>query len=99
MSTGNGNLTAKAISMDKFADYLTEWTESGDRVVQNHTQLNGDFDFTLNWTQDRGSGIPAEAPLPGLFTAIQQQLGLILKPDKSAVTVVVIESASLPQLD
>jgi uncharacterized protein (TIGR03435 family) len=98
-STNNGHLLAQAISMDKFADYLTEWTESGDRVVVNHTGLNGDFDFTLNWTQDRGGGIPADAPLPGLFSAIQQQLGLILKSDKSAMPIVVIEAASLPQLD
>ena len=99
INSGNGHLEAKVISMDRFADYLTEFTESSDRVVANRTGLPGDFNFTLNWTRDYGSGIPADAQLPGLFTALQEQLGLILKSDKSAVPVVVVESGSLPQFD
>ena len=95
----NGHLVAKAISMDRFADYLTEWTETGDRVVINRTGLNGEFDFTLNWTQDWGNGIPSDAPFPGLVTALQEQMGLTLKSDKSPVPVVEIESASKPQVD
>ena len=98
-STSNGHLIAQAISMDGFADYLTEWSDAADRVVINHTGLTGEFDFTLNWAQDRGGGIPPDAQLPGLFTALQEQLGLTLKSDKSAVPIVVIESASMPQID
>lgn len=99
MNIRNGHLVANAISMSNFADYLTEFTESGDRVVVNHTGLAGEFDFTLDWTRDYGTGISNDAQLPGLFTALQEQLGLTLKSDKSIVPVVVIESASLPQLD
>jgi uncharacterized protein (TIGR03435 family) len=95
----NGHLVSNAISMNNFADYLTEFTESSDRVVVNHTGLDGDFDFILDWTRDNGNGIPADAQLPGLFTALQEQLGLTLKSDKAQVPVVVIEAASLPQLD
>lgn len=95
----NGHLVANAITMNNFAGYLTEFTESSDRVVVNHTGLAGEFDFTLDWTRDYGGGIPAEAQLPGLFTALQEQLGLTLKSDKAQVPVVIIESASLPQFD
>lgn len=98
-STNNGHLVTQAISMDRFADYLTEFTESGDRVVVNRTGLAGEFDFTLNWARDYGNGIPSDAQFPGLFTALQEQLGLTLKSDKASVPVVVIEAASLPQLD
>ena len=95
----NGHLVAQAISMNSFADYLTEFTESSDRIVVNHTGLAGEFDFALDWTRDYGSGIPADAQLPGLFTALQEQLGLTLKSDKAPVPVVIVESASLPQFD
>lgn len=98
-NTRNGHLVATAISMDSFADYLTSQPDTGDRVVLNRTGLNGEFDFTLNWTEDRGSGIPSDAQLPGLFTALQDQMGLTLKSDKSPVPVVEIESASRPQFD
>jgi uncharacterized protein (TIGR03435 family) len=37
--------------------------------------------------------------LPGLFTALREQLGLELKADKAPVDVVVAESAREPELD
>jgi uncharacterized protein (TIGR03435 family) len=97
--TENGHLTATALSMDSFADYLTSQSDSGDRVVLNRTGLAGDFDFNLNWTEDRGGGIPADAAFPGLFTALEEQLGLELKSDKGSVPVVAVIAASKPVLD
>jgi uncharacterized protein (TIGR03435 family) len=98
-TTNNGHLTAKAISMDSFADYLTTQPEMGDRVVRNQTALSGNFDFTLNWTEDRGSGIPGDAALPGIFTALQEQMGLELKPDKGSVPVIIVDAVSEPDPD
>lgn len=98
-SSGNGHLTAKAISMDSFADFLTGQPDTGDRIVMNRTGLTGDFDLTLNWAEDRGGGIPADAADPGLFTALQDQLGLELKPDKGPVPVVTILAVSKPEID
>ena len=98
-NTNNGHLIAKAISMDLFADYLTSQSDTGDRVVLNQTRLNGEFDFTLNWTEDRGAGIPADAALPGIFTALQKQMGLELKPDKGSVPVVIVDAVSEPDPD
>lgn len=98
MNTNNGHLTAGAISMDSFADYLTLQPET-DRIVVNRTGLSGDFDFKLNWTGDWGGGIPGDAADPGLFTALQDQLGLVLKPDKGSVPVVTVVAASKPDLD
>ena len=95
---GGGHMTAKAISMSSFADWLTLLPES-DRIVQDRTGLTGEFDFKLDWAPDRGEGIPADAQYPGLFTALHEQLGLELKPDKGPVDVVIVESASAPELD
>jgi len=93
--THNGQMTATAISMSNLADYMPDC----DRVVLDRTGLKGEYDFTLNWTRDNGNGIPPDAQYPGLFTALREQLGLELKPDTGPVEVVVIESASLPELD
>ncbi len=98
-SSGNGHMVAKAISMDSFADFLTGQPDTGDRVVLNRTGLTGDFDLSLNWTQDRGGGIPSDAGDPGLFTALEEQLGLELRPDKGAIPVVTVMAASNPDLD
>jgi uncharacterized protein (TIGR03435 family) len=76
-----------------------------DRPVVDRTGLQGRFDFTLNWTPDesqfRGMGLqvpppPADAKLPGLFTAIQEQLGLKLESVNAPVEVIVIDRVEKP---
>jgi uncharacterized protein (TIGR03435 family) len=99
LSGHNSHLTATAISMASLADYLTHTNEAEDRVVVDRTGLTGDFNFKLDWTHDRGSGIPPDAQYPGLFTALREQLGLQLKPGKAPVDVVVVESAREPEVD
>ena len=76
-----------------------------DRPVVDQTGLAGRFDFTLTWTPDEtqfgGLGVVppppdnAAAP-PGLFTAIQEQLGLKLDASKAQVDVMVIDRAEKP---
>jgi uncharacterized protein (TIGR03435 family) len=92
-------MTASAVSMDDLADDLTGMPESGDRVVLNLTGLSGEYDFMLNWGEDRGEGVPADATYPGLFTALQEQLGLKLESQKGSVDVIVVEAATEPVLD
>lgn len=99
ISTNDGRMTASAISMDSFADDLAYQRETGGRMVLNHTGLAGEYDFKLNWAEDNGDSTPADTSLPGLFTALQEQLGLKLQPEKDSVQVVVIESATKPAYD
>lgn len=99
LSGRNSSLTATGISMDSLADYLTYQSEVSDRIIENRTGLAGDYDFKLQWTRDRGNGIPPDADYPGLFTALQEQLGLKLVPAKASVPVVIVDSASEPVLD
>lgn len=99
ITTKNGHMTATAISMDSFADDLDYRPETGGRMVLNHTGLIGEYDFSLNWAADNGDGTSADATLPGLFTALREQLGLKLQPEKGEVKVLVVESATKPAFD
>jgi uncharacterized protein (TIGR03435 family) len=76
-----------------------------DRPVVDQTGLEGRYDFTLTWTPDasqfggRGGQAPPADPAtapPGLFTAIQEQLGLKLEPTKLPVDVLVIDRLEQP---
>ena len=77
-----------------------------DRPVVDQTGLQGRYDFTLTWTPDetqfggRGGQAPPPADAttapPGLFTAIQEQLGLKLESTKLPVDVVVIDRIEKP---
>ncbi len=94
-----GELTATAVSMDSFAETLTGLRDLENRVVINRTGLIGNYDFQLDWARDRGQGPPPDSPFPGLFAALPEQLGLRLKPERSAVDVVVVESATEPSVN
>jgi len=94
-----GELTATAATMDNFADVLTGMRDISNRVVVNRTGLAGNFNFQLDWARDRGDGASQDSPYPGLFTALQEQLGLRLKPDKATVPVVIVESVSPPTVN
>jgi bla regulator protein BlaR1 len=63
-----------------------------DRIVLNKTELDGKYDFAMKWNPD-----PADSPdLPGIFTALQDQLGLKLESSKRPVEVVVIDNVETP---
>jgi uncharacterized protein (TIGR03435 family) len=91
-----GELTARAASMDAFADSLTSLRDLSSRVVLNRTGLSGNYDFKLDWARDRGDGASTESPYPGIFTALEEQLGLKLKSERATVDVVVVVSAQEP---
>jgi uncharacterized protein (TIGR03435 family) len=76
-----------------------------DKPVVDKTGIAGTFDFELKWAPDEsqfngmGFRVPVPdgtAPLPGLFTAIQEQLGLKLEPQKIPAEVLVIDHVERP---
>jgi uncharacterized protein (TIGR03435 family) len=78
-----------------FPTLFTFASEVG-RPVIDRTGLKGSYDFKLKWTPEgRGGELPADAP-PGLFTAIQEQLGLKLEAAKGPVKVLVIDHVERP---
>ena len=71
------------------------------RVVLNQTGLSGRYDLTLRWTPDDApppmlNGAPDPSEPPGIFTAIQEQLGLKLESSRGPVPVLVIDSVAMP---
>jgi uncharacterized protein (TIGR03435 family) len=90
-------LSAKFCPMDYFVWRLGQLL---DRPVLNRTQLNGGFDFELNYTRDLPPGIqpgallngePIDTSGPNIFTALKQQLGLKLEASKGPVQTLVID--------
>jgi uncharacterized protein (TIGR03435 family) len=94
-------MKGRNLTMANFAQLL----QSGimDRPVVDRTGLEGKYDFVLKWTPDQsqfGGRFPvaadsADAP-PGIFTAVQEQLGLRLSAEKTLVDVMVIDRVAQP---
>ena len=99
---GRGQLVATNATLDDLAWELQ--SAIVDRPVVNKTGLSARFNFTLTWTPDefQNSNLAGPAPtndVPGLFTAIQQQLGIRLEASRSIVDVMVVNSVELPSRD
>ena len=80
-----------------------------DRPVVDQTGLKGRFDFQLTWAPDDSqfgghppkqpqsdNSAPVDNPPPGLFTAIQEQLGLKLEATKAPADVFIIDHVEKP---
>lgn len=65
-----------------------------DKPVVNQTSLQGRFDFALTWNPDLTE--TAETDAPGLFTAVKEQLGLKVDPEKTQVNALVVDALTQP---
>jgi uncharacterized protein (TIGR03435 family) len=91
-------------TMKEFADALQ--MAILDKPVLDQTGLQGKFDFLLKWTPDEtqftAMGVrfspPGDNPsaLPGLFGAMQEQLGLKLEAVKAQADVLVVDKVERP---
>jgi len=90
-STGPGLIKGDYISMASLASMLSSML---DRIVLDQTALPDNYDFALYWTPDDKPN--PDSTLPGLFTAIQEQLGLKLEGQKGPVEVTVIDHVEKP---
>ena len=63
------------------------------RTVIDKTGLTGAFDLDLKWTPD---GAEQNDGPPGIFTAVEEQLGLKLRSAKGPVEVLVVDSLTMP---
>jgi hypothetical protein len=82
ISTNNGRqIRATAASLDLLAQQLSMQLV---RPVRNDTGIQGQFDFTFNWTPDSEPSVAANNSALGssIFTAIGDQLGLRLNRPK-----------------
>ena len=93
MSTGNGTLTAQGEPVASLAGYLSSLLH---RKVEDRTGLVGNYDFQMKWSRDEDA---ATAEAPGLFTALQEQLGLKLDSSRGMVETIVVDRVEQPVAD
>ena len=84
--------------MAQFAQRLAPFVN---RPVVDRTGLGGEFDFELAFTPERppilnGGALPPTSDGASIFTAIREQLGLALDPQRAPLEVLVIDSAERP---
>jgi uncharacterized protein (TIGR03435 family) len=84
-------MTFDGVTMGRLADELAGKV---DRVVADDTGLSGVFFMDLEWSPD-GSSLDT----PSVFSAVREQLGLKLEPERGSVDVVVIERVDRPAAD
>jgi uncharacterized protein (TIGR03435 family) len=89
-SNSRGRIEAKNSNMDHFAEVLSRQM---DLPVLNRTGLDGRFNLKLEWNP-RITDPAAEGP--SVFTAVQEQLGLRLRAQKTPVEMIVVEHADRP---
>ena len=92
-------LPARNATMAQFATVMQR--SIFDRPVLDKTGLSGRYDFDLEWTPDETQfdgqrQETKESAKPGLFAAIQQQLGLRLESTKGIVQALAIDRIERP---
>jgi uncharacterized protein (TIGR03435 family) len=105
---GPGRLLAHGVPISMLVRSLANLPAitSFNRIVTDQTKLEGVYDFDFKWTNEFAPGGPppgggppvAQNPgdEPVLFTALQEQLGLKLNPQRETVDVMVIDSIERP---
>lgn len=93
--SNGGQITMRMTNMS-MAELAPDLGYFLDRPAVDRTGLAGRYDIQLIWTADE-SQAPTEgnAP-PGLFTAIQEQIGLKLEPVKAETGVLVVDAVERP---
>ena len=91
------------------ATLITLLTPLMDRPIVDRTRLTGTFDFDLRYDgastsflgRGRATAVAPDVPsdparAPSIFTALQEQLGLRLDPQRGSADVLAIVQAELP---
>jgi uncharacterized protein (TIGR03435 family) len=96
------------ITMSDLAQRMLSIEMREDRPVTDRTGLGGTFEFDLEWTPDRPAPPPpADAPPappidpngPSIFTALREQLGLKLEPQRDQIDILVVDHIEPPTPD
>jgi uncharacterized protein (TIGR03435 family) len=98
-SAGGGARAVRLTFQKRTMEYLAlQLSNSGGlgREVLDKTGLTGTYDFNLHWAPGTDGAPPPDSNEPGLFTALQEQLGLKLEPQKAPVEMLIIDRAEKP---
>jgi uncharacterized protein (TIGR03435 family) len=102
-ATGRGHLEAHGISMEFTVSVLSQQVG---RTILDKTGLTGKYDYTLEWEPDDAppmagneKGLPVDSGKASIFTALQEQLGLKLEPQKAPISVLFIDHIEAPSVN
>ena len=98
ISSPTGRLTSRKVPLSRFAAKLAEIVS---RPIVDNTRLAGEFNMQLEWAPEPSQfqGAAKEVPndqRPSLFTALEEQLGLRLSPQRVRQDLLVIDSIERP---
>jgi uncharacterized protein (TIGR03435 family) len=94
--SGNGvevTMHAENMKMSELAVMLDFFMN---RPVVDQTGLTSRYDFQLKWTTDESKAPTDGSASPTIFTAMQEQMGLKLEPEKTMTDVMVIDNVQRP---
>jgi uncharacterized protein (TIGR03435 family) len=94
-ASNHGSEITVTITTGTMADFILGMQFFFDRPLIDQTGISGRHDFTLRYTHDEANATSPNAA-PGLFTAIQEQLGLKLDALKAPIDVFVIDHVETP---
>jgi uncharacterized protein (TIGR03435 family) len=94
MGYGGGSVAARGIPM---ADLAAVISADAGRVVLDATNLEGDFEFLLQW--DPQPLADNQNDLTSLFVALEEQLGLKLQADRAPLRIIRVENIQRPSAD
>jgi uncharacterized protein (TIGR03435 family) len=92
----NGGVVTMRMTNMTMGEFAPDLAYFLDRPAVDQTGLKGRYDLQLKWTADESKASADGSAPPGLFTAIQEQLGLKLEPVKAPVEVLVIDGVERP---
>lgn len=94
MSMGHGSIVSGGITMDRLVNSLSGLAGA---LVNDRTGLKGDYAVTLRFTPPGlSTDVAPPDDAPQFVTALQEQLGLKLQPERTRVAVFIIDHIERP---
>ena len=90
-----GHLEMYGCEVSSFAAQIKYRGNVG-RTVVDQTGLTGPYDFKLEWTPENTPVTDSVNAGPSIFTAVEEQLGLQMKPTKGSLDTIVIDHVEMP---
>lgn len=93
MSTNSdGGRAVMKVSKASMTDIAAAFRRQAGRPVEDHTGLEGSFDFQIEWSREE----TPDSVVPPLVTVLKEQLGLKLQAAKGAIETLVIDQIARP---
>jgi len=92
-----GHVEMKDCTTRDFISVLTPMVASDlGRNIIDQTDLIGHYNFDLSWSPEDPAAAALESDAPTIFTALEKDLGLKLKPAKAMLDTIVIDHIEMP---